>query len=251
MPLTDPAVAFAALPPSAQDARLAAATARLLAQGLAPDLLIRPVLLAEVYAELAPPPVTAPREERREAPAAAPPRAETAAAPSAALPPDLRNVVPADLRDVGRLDVLRQQAIRRGWITGCVADRLNFLAAAVHARRIGSAPGALFVAIVRDKRWERITDGDEDEARALLRPRDPRPGCSNAAPTQGLSDDASVVHAVQQLCRQAGSDADPCTALAQHDPTWTRARWDAARAELQGHSGRAGFERLGAVLGEE
>ena len=147
-------------------------------------------------------------------------------------------------------EALRQQAIRRGWITGCEADRLHFVAAAMHARRIGSVPCALFVAIVRDQRWERITDGDEDEARALLRQHDPRPGRRPVAPRWGLSDDACVVRFVLQTLWQAGSAADPFTVVVQRDATWTQARWDAARTEVQGRRGRAGLERLGEVLEE-
>ena len=87
--LADPAAAFAALPQAEQDARLAAVTARLLAQGMRKDLLIRPMLLAEVYAQLSPPPVAAPAAARREAPTAAHPSRSVvpAKAPGAGAPP--------------------------------------------------------------------------------------------------------------------------------------------------------------------
>ena len=39
------------------------------------------------------------------------------------------------------------------------------VAAAVHARRVGEAPCRLFVARLRDQRWEVITQEDEDQAR--------------------------------------------------------------------------------------
>ena len=84
-------------------------------------------------------------------------------------PPTLRNVILADLGDVARLLALHQQAIARGWLKGGEAAQLNVVAAAVHARRVGDAPCRLFVALLRDQRWEVITQEDEDQARALLR----------------------------------------------------------------------------------
>ena len=232
---------------------LAAVTARLLAQGMRKDLLIRPMLLAEVYAQMTPPPVATPAAERREASAPArPPRSVAPAKTSAAsTPPSLSDVVPADLRDITRLEALRQQAIRRGWLTGCDADRLNFVAAAVHARRIGATPCALFVAVVREQRWELITQEDEDQARALLRERDAGPARHVAAPTRGLSEDARFVRGVQQVLRQVSWQEDPFVAIAAKYPEWTRTRWDAALAELHAPSGRQAMERLGGVLGAE
>ena len=84
-------------------------------------------------------------------------------------PPTLRDVTLADLRDATRLLALHQQAIARGWLTGGEATQLNVVAAAVHARRVGDAPCRLFVALLRDQRWEVITQENEDQARALLR----------------------------------------------------------------------------------
>ena len=62
----------------------------------------------------------------------------------------------------------------RGWVTWSEADRLHVVAAAVHARRVGQAPCRLFVALLRDRRWEVITQEDEDTARGWLRVKDPR-----------------------------------------------------------------------------
>ena len=75
----------------------------------------------------------------------------------------------ADLSDVSRLLALHQQAMARGWLHGGEAAQLTIVAAAVHARRVGQAPCRLFVALLRDQRWEVITQQDEDQARALLR----------------------------------------------------------------------------------
>jgi len=83
--------------------------------------------------------------------------------------PTLRNVILADLSDVARLLALHQHALARGWLQGGEAAQLNVVAAAVHARRVGDTPCRLFVALLRDQRWEVITQEDEDQARRLLR----------------------------------------------------------------------------------
>ena len=175
----------------------AAAKARLVAQGTDPAFLIRPVVLAEVQRarqEAAHSPTATeqttqgpavPAGDRRNGRATAsanamPPSTHTPQAPRTPLPactrmptrlppPTLRDVILADLSDVARLLALHQQAIARGWLTGGEAAQLNVVAAAVHARRVGDAPCRLFVALLRDQRWEVITQEDEDQARRLLR----------------------------------------------------------------------------------
>ena len=164
-------------------------------------------------------------------------------------PPSLRHVVPADLRDRARLEVLRQQAITRRWLTGSEADHLTFVTAAVHARRVGSDPCALFVAIVRGQRWDLLTDGDEDQARAWLTGPPPRPTPPPAAaPVPALSDDARFVRLTLAILRQEGWSGDPFAAMQQHSPAWTRTRWDAALAEALGRRVGGGLERLGRGL---
>ena len=64
--------------------------------------------------------------------------------------PDLRNVVPEDLKDTGRLLELYDQAVELGLVTASEWDRLRFVAAAEHARIIGTQnPCGLFVRLVR------------------------------------------------------------------------------------------------------
>src|SRR5262249_8305461 len=61
--------------------------------------------------------------------------------PSPAAPPanpDLRRVVAEDLRDTGRLLVLYEQAVDRGLAKASEWGRLRFVAAAEHARIIGT-----------------------------------------------------------------------------------------------------------------
>ena len=178
-------------------------------------------------------------------------------------PPTLRNVTRADLNDVGRLLALHQHAIARGWLQGGEAAQLNVVAAAVHARRVGDTPCRLFVALLRDQRWEVITQEDEDQARRLLREHRDGPAPRMRAPTTVpevlLPDDARFVLRAAQVLRQAGWRGDPFLGVKLVDPTWTRARWEQAQAALaqwQRQQGRArwqgsGLEALGAAPDEE
>jgi len=144
----------------------------------------------------------------------------------------------ADLGDVGRLLALHQQAYTRGWLRGGEAERLNVVAAAVHARRVGQEPCRLFVALLRDRRWEVITQDDEDRARTLLREHADGPcrrgarAPAAAVPERLLSDDARLVLLAEQILRQAGWRGEPFLGVKLQDPTWTRARWEQAQAEL-------------------
>src|SRR5712691_3610381 len=257
-----------ATPPSPSDDEpvteddYAAATARLLAQGLDPTFLIRPVVVAEVQRvrdEAARGPTVVPGQATEvpaatqvmtvppvppPAPAACPRalRSLQAAAPACAhpttrtSPPTLREVTLADLGDVDHLLALHQQARARGWLRGGEAEQLNVVAAAVHARRVGQAPCRLFVALLRDRRWEVITQADEDQARRLLREHADGPrrrlGPPAARPAVPLSDDARFVLLAPQVLRQDGWRGEPFLGVKLQDPTWTRVRWEQAQAEL-------------------
>jgi hypothetical protein len=150
----------------------------------------------------------------------------------------LRAVQPEDLRDLERILALHHQAAMRGWVTWSEADRLNVVAAAVHARRVGQAPCRLFVALLRDRRWEVITQEDEDTAQRWLReqaygPRRPAIPATNApVPAVPLSDDAHFAHLAQQVLRQGGWHGEPFLAVKLQYPAWTLQRWEQAQAEL-------------------
>ena len=132
----------------------------------------------------------------------------------------------------------------------------------MHARRVGDAPCRLFVALLRDQRWEVITQEDEDQARRLLREhRDgpcPRTRAPATVPEVSLSDDARFVLRAQHLLRQAGWQGEPFLGVKLVDPTWTHERWDHAQAALaqwqqrQGHARwqPRGLEALGATPDE-
>ena len=128
------------------------------------------------------------------------------------------------------------------------------VAAAVHARRVGETPCRLFVALLRDQRWEVITQEDEDQARALLRvyrdgpPRRRVPVACAPEPDAALSGDARFVLRAEHVLRQAGWQGELFLGLKLVDPTWTRARWEQAQAVLaqwQRLQGRTRQQRSG------
>jgi len=176
----------------------------------------------------------------------------------------LRDVQPTDLRDLGRLLDLHHQAARRGWVTWSEADRLHVVAAAVHARRVGQAPCRLFVALLRDRRWEVITQEDEDTAQRWLREqaygpwRPAMPAAGTPAPAVPLSDEAHFAHLAQQVLRAHGWRDDPFLLVQRQYPEWTRARWEQAQVELTQWrllqaqaNARSQLASLGAILDRE
>lgn len=84
--------------------------------------------------------------------------------------PTLSRVVPADLKDTGRLFELFRQAAARGFIGGSDNDQLQFVAAAIHASVIGSRnPCGLFASLIRRRLWHFATQADEDLAQERIR----------------------------------------------------------------------------------
>jgi len=82
----------------------------------------------------------------------------------------LRNVRMEDLDSTPSLCELFAQAVEKGLVKRSEMDRLNFFAAAEHARAVGTKnPCGLFVTIVRRGLWQYISLSDEDAARAKLR----------------------------------------------------------------------------------
>ena len=159
--------------------------------------------------------------------------------------PTLRDVKPEDLRDPSRLLDLHAQAIAAGYISQSEAERLNFFAAANHARVIGSRnPSGLFVRIVRSGLWSFCTQDDEEWARVQLRSAlypEPAGGLGELPqaeaprPSRGsLSDDARFVRDITNVLRNRGIPESSAWRLVNRErPEWTRERWDAARAELR------------------
>lgn len=176
---------------------------------------------------------------------------------SAEKKPDLRDVVPEDLRDGERLVELHRQAVESGLITSSEADRLAFLAAAAHAQAVGSRPCRLFAWMVRSRRFEFITQADEDVARARLKEHFAMPRLAAApsrsaalpgGPPEALSPDAQLARSVLAALDRAGYRGDPLPLVRREKPEWTRTRWEAAVAELRGarrtRTGPGGLKRL-------
>jgi hypothetical protein len=155
--------------------------------------------------------------------------------------PDLGSVLPEDLADTGRLLELYEQAVELGLVKASEHDRLRFVAAAEHARIIGTKnPCGLFVRLVRGGLLHFVTYDDEVAASVRLR-RHLHGGIPEARPSPGgnpvlgrppLSDDARLVQAVRAAATKAGYRGDAFPLLKREKPEWTRERWDQAAAEL-------------------
>ena len=167
----------------------------------------------------------------------APPRIQ----PTPVGKPNLRDVVPEDLKDTGRLLDLYDQAVALGYVTTSERDRLCFVAAAEHARVIGTKnPCGLFVRLIRCGLWSFLTQDDEDAANARLKShlygKPPEQPVQRIAPTRDvafLSEDAVVVRSIRAAVARAGYRGDAFPVLRREHPEWTRERWDAALVELE------------------
>ena len=121
--------------------------------------------------------------------------------------------MPEDLRDTGRLLELYDQAVGLGLVAASECGRLRFVAAAEHARVIGTKnPCGLFVRLVRGGLLHFATHDDETAASVRLRRhlyggvagsrRVERTG--DAASGRELSDDARLVQAVRAAAARCG-----------------------------------------------
>jgi hypothetical protein len=155
--------------------------------------------------------------------------------------PDLRNVVPGDFRDTGRLLDLYEQAVGLGLVTASECGRLRFVAVAEHAQIIGTKnPCGLFVRLVRGGLWHFATYDDETTASVRLRQHLHGIITRGAEQSPGLrqvtllSDDARLVQALREVAVRSGLRGDPFPLLKREKPEWTRERWDRAVTELGG-----------------
>jgi hypothetical protein len=172
------------------------------------------------------------------------PTARPSPAPRAAGPvlgqPTLRDVVPEDLKDTGRLLDLYEQAVDQGLAPPSEWGRLRFVAAAEHARIIGTKnPCGLFVRLVRGGLYHFATGDDEQAASVRLRkhlfgvPAAPQASVGPILRSEpALSADARLVEAVRAAAARARYRGDAFPLLKRAQPEWTRERWDQAVAEL-------------------
>jgi hypothetical protein len=161
----------------------------------------------------------------------------------------LHAITPADLAAVPHLQRLWHAAQARGWLGGSDADWLTVVTAAQHALRVGHNPGGLFVAVLRQRAWHLLTQADEDAARQVLRAAHGplttserailhqvfgRGGASPPGPqVPPLSHAAHCAREALRLCQAARWAGDPFTVVKAAESAWTRARWEAACAELE------------------
>ncbi len=86
-----------------------------------------------------------------------------------AAPPSLQQVTLLDLQDMERLLALHTQALRAHLLRPSEAERLSFVALAVHVLHFRPAnPGGLFIQLLRQRRFDFITQEEEDQARRRL-----------------------------------------------------------------------------------
>ena len=153
-------------------------------------------------------------------------------------PPRLSDINPEDLRDTSRLLSLHEQASKRALIGDGEADRLKFVAGAVHAQAVAKEPCRLFSWLLRSGRWEVITQADEDEASARLKRHargaipDRRESPASSTPSS-LSEDARIADRVLAVLRSRGIHVDPYAAAKSSLDGWSRERWDRAVEELR------------------
>jgi hypothetical protein len=84
--------------------------------------------------------------------------------------------------------------------------------------------------LVRRQQWHFVTDSDEDVAQARLKTYLYGPAARAAPPD--LSPDATIVRYIRTQLARAGWQGDAFGLVSGGDPTWTRARWECAAAEL-------------------
>jgi hypothetical protein len=89
---------------------------------------------------------------------------------SPATPPHLQHVLLLDLQDMERLLALYAQAVQASLIGPSEAERLSFVALAHHVLRFKPVnPGGLFVQLLRQRRFDFITQQEEDRAQQRLK----------------------------------------------------------------------------------
>ncbi len=83
--------------------------------------------------------------------------------------PTIRNILPEDLSDFFRMEVLFEQATRAGWVKPGESSFLNWLGAAVRAKtQSGGDSVRIFVGIAKRGLFFHITHQEEERARAAI-----------------------------------------------------------------------------------
>ena len=83
--------------------------------------------------------------------------------------PQLKNIQPQDLREMGRLEALYREACSRKLAQDTESGFYDFVALAERAKRVGQNPSAVFATLLRGGRFGFIANEDEDRAQARIR----------------------------------------------------------------------------------
>jgi len=158
--------------------------------------------------------------------------------PGAVGGPSLRDIRPEDLGNTERLLELFEQAVDAGLISGSDAGRLDFFAIAERARARAHNPGGLVRWLLVNKRFEFITQADEDAAVARLRALRDGPchrdsaheSLRRASRTTALelTDDERFMVACIRVGKQNRCDS---FSIARQAKGWTRDRWETIRTD--------------------
>jgi hypothetical protein len=90
--------------------------------------------------------------------------------PSPSSPPTLQHIERADLTDIERVLVLYRQAVQQRLIGSSEAERLTFVALAQHVLSCRAQnEGGLFRHLLKQKRYQCVTQADEDAALRRLK----------------------------------------------------------------------------------
>ena len=152
-------------------------------------------------------------------------------------PPSIRDIRASDLASTERLIELHRQACAIGLSSPSEAGRIAFLSLAERARSRGSRAGALFFWLLRERKYEFITQHDEDEASRRIRelhngpsvqPRQEWGGEGQERPEQDheLTDDERFVVACTRAAHKT-RNVEPFH-VARAGRGWSRERWDDA-----------------------
>lgn len=157
--------------------------------------------------------------------------------PGRAGAPSIRDIRPEHLRTTGDLLDLYAQAVKAGLAEDCEAGRLDFLSLAERARARGHNPGGMLRWLLTHKRFDFITQADEDAAAQRLRAwrhgqafarADAREFLPRTKPkARALTEDDKLVRACLQVAAQRRI-ADPFWVARAVKPNWTRDEWDKA-----------------------
>jgi hypothetical protein len=120
--------------------------------------------------------------------------------------PDLKNILPDDLRKLERLETLYRLAVKARWLTDSEAGFRNFVSAALRATRAGGRVGAIFVGIVKRGLWQHVTQEQERDALAVLRRYRERHDAFRSRDATG----SSTISRLSPICELVGTVLKRC-----------------------------------------